>query len=294
MTDSTTARIVLLTAATMVAFAANSVLNRLALSGGDIDAVTYTGVRLLSGALMLALILWLRARPFGRGALGGTRAGALALLGYALAFSLAYLELGAGTGALILFASVQIAMLGWAVRRGERPVASEWAGFAIAALFLAALLAPGATAPDPLGALLMVLAGLSWAAYTLIGRGSVAPLVDTAGNFLRCLPLALVLVLPGLLFLEASAAGWAYAIASGAIASGLGYAIWYSVLPALSRATAAFVQLTVPAIAALGGVVFIAEPLTWRLVICATGILGGVALALWSAEARRSRRQAGP
>jgi drug/metabolite transporter (DMT)-like permease len=185
-------------------------------------------------------------------------------------------------------------MLGWAVRRGERPVASEWAGFAIAALFLAALLAPGATAPDPLGALLMVLAGLSWAAYTLIGRGSVAPLVDTAGNFLRCLPLALVLVLPGLLFLEASAAGWAYAIASGAIASGLGYAIWYSVLPALSRATAAFVQLTVPAIAALGGVVFIAEPLTWRLVICATGILGGVALALWSAEARRSRRQAGP
>ncbi len=294
MAPPSTARIAFLTTATMVAFAANSVLNRLALAEGDIDAVTYTGARLLSGALMLGLILVLRGRPPRRGALAGSPAGALALFGYAIAFSLAYIALGAGTGALILFASVQIGMLGWAIHRGERPGAPEWAGFLIATGFLAALLAPGLTAPDPLGAFLMVLAGLSWAAYTLLGRGSSTPLADTAGNFLRCLPVAVVLLVPGLAWYGATPAGWAYAIASGAIASGLGYAIWYSVLPALSRTTAAYVQLTVPAIAAAGGVLFIAEPLTLRLVVCAAGILGGVALALRAAEARKARAAPAP
>ncbi|WP_245243041.1 DMT family transporter [Pararhodobacter sp. SW119] len=282
-------KIALLTAAAMVAFAANSILNRLALAGGHIDAVTYTGMRLLSGAVILALILSLRGRAPRRDRLGGSLGGALALLAYAIAFSLAYLELAAGTGALILFASVQIAMLGWALRRGERPGAFEWLGFLVAGAFLLALLLPGATAPDPLGAALMVLAGIAWAAYSLIGRGSAAPLVDTAGNFIRCLPLALLFLLPGLILQTASPAGWGYAIASGALASGLGYAIWYSVLPALTRISAAFVQLSVPAIAAAGGVVFIAEPLTLRLTVCAVGILGGVALALWAAEARKAR-----
>jgi len=287
-------RIVLLTAATLMAFAANSVLTRLALADGDADALTFTGIRLVSGALMLGLILMLRGGAIRRGAIGGTRGGALALFAYAIAFSLAYVKLGAGPGALVLFAAVQTGMLGWAVHKGDRPGPFEWTGFLIAFGFLGLLAAPGLTAPDPLGVALMALAGFSWAAYSLIGRGSTAPLVDTGGNFLRCLPLALVLVLPGLVLSTTSLAGWLLAIASGAVASGLGYAIWYSVLPALSRSTAAFVQLTVPAIAAAGGVLFIAEPLTLRLAVSTAGILGGVALALWAGEVRKARlRKAG-
>lgn len=287
MAQSPAVKIVALTALAMVAFAANSVLNRVALAEGEADALTYTGVRLASGALMLMVILaWRGARPrWGR--MGGGIGGAFALFLYAIAFSYAYLDLAAGTGALLLFAAVQLGMLGWAIRQGDRPGVFEWAGFAVAVLFLVLLVLPGVTAPDPLGAALMILAGLAWAAYTLIGRGSAAPLVDTSGNFLRCLPIALLLILPGLFAQETSLAGWLYATTSGALASGLGYAIWYSVLPALERSTAAYVQLTVPAIAAAGGVVFIAEPLTLRLALCSIGILGGVALALWGADQRR-------
>ena len=283
-------RIALLTALAMVAFAANSVLNRIALAGGEADALGYTGIRLVSGALMLALILWLRRGGHetpGQGRIGGSWAGALALLLYAVGFSLAYLALDAGTGALVLFAAVQIGMLGWALGQGDRPGVVEWAGFGAAILFLVLLLRPGLTAPDPLGAALMVGAGLAWAGYTLLGRGSTAPLTDTAGNFLRCLPVAALLLVPGVWAGSITPAGWAYAIASGALASGLGYAVWYGVLPALERTTAAYVQLTVPAIAAAGGVIFIAEPLTLRLALCSAGILGGVALALRGAEARR-------
>lgn len=294
MANPSTARIALLTATAMAAFAANSVLNRIALAEGAADALTYTGIRLASGAVTLTLILALRgAGPqqglVQSGRLGGSMGGALALLGYAVAFSLAYLELEAGTGALLLFASVQIGMLGWAIAKGDRPGALEWAGVLIAVGFLAFLLRPGLSAPDPLGALLMVLAGLSWAAYTLIGRGSVAALADTGGNFIRCLPVALLLLIPELRTLDTSLAGWLYAIASGALASGLGYAVWYSVLPALTRSTAAYVQLTVPVLAAAGGVVFIAEPLTLRLILSSVAILGGVGLAVRGAEMRRRR-----
>ena len=286
MAHSSAVKIALLTALAMVAFAANSVLNRVALADGEADAFTYTGVRLASGALMLVLILaWRGARPRWE-RFGGSTAGAFALFLYAIAFSYAYLELAAGTGALLLFAAVQFGMLGWAIGNGDRPGVLEWAGFGVAILFLVLLLMPGLTAPDPFGAALMILAGLAWAAYTLLGRGSSAPLVDTGGNFLRCLPIALLLILPGLFAQTTSLAGWLYAIASGALASALGYAIWYSVLPALQRSTAAYVQLTVPAIAAAGGVVFIAEPLTLRLVLCSVGILGGVGLALWGADQR--------
>ncbi len=289
MTVSLSVKIAALTALAMVAFAANSVLNRIALAEGEADALTYTGVRLASGALMLMVILaWRGARP-GWGRMGGSTAGALALFLYAIEFSYAYLDLAAGTGALLLFAAVQLGMLGWAIGQGERPGGLEWVGFAAAVLFLVFLVLPGVTAPEPLGAALMILAGLAWAAYTLIGRGSAAPLVDTGGNFLRCLPVALLLILPGLFAQTTSLMGWLYAIASGALASGLGYAIWYSVLPALERSTAAYVQLSVPAIAAVGGVLFIAEPLTLRLVLCSLGILGGVALALWGADQRKRR-----
>jgi drug/metabolite transporter (DMT)-like permease len=211
------------------------------------------------------------------------------LFGYALAFSIAYLMLGAGTGALILFASVQIGMLAWAILKGDRPRLLEWLGLAIAFAAFASLVAPGLTAPPPLGTALMIAAGLSWAAYSLLGRGSRSPLADTAGNFIRCLPIAIVLIAVGDLPRMTSPLSLVYAIASGALASGLGYAIWYAALPNLSRTSAALVQLTVPAIAAAGGVLLIGEPLTGRLVLASAGILGGVALALLAAEWRKSR-----
>ncbi|MGY6535506.1 MAG: DMT family transporter [Pararhodobacter sp.] len=289
MATSPAAKIALLTTLAMVAFAANSVLNRMALAAGEADAFTYTGVRLASGALMLGLILAWRGGAPVWGRIGGSQGGAIALFVYAIAFSYAYLELAAGTGALLLFAAVQLGMLGWAIAHGDRPSGFEWAGFGLAIVFLVLLVMPGVTAPDPFGAALMILAGLAWAVYTLLGRGSSRPLTDTGGNFLRCLPLALLLMVPGIFAQTTTLSGWLYAIASGALASGLGYAIWYSVLPALERSTAAYVQLTVPAIAAAGGVLFIAEPLTMRLVLCSIGILGGVGLALWGADQRRRK-----
>ncbi|HTJ57095.1 MAG TPA: DMT family transporter [Devosiaceae bacterium] len=282
-------KIVALTTVAMLAFGANSVLARLALEAGDIDALGYTGVRLLSGAIVLAALLV--GRNLGKGAgfaLGGSWLGAASLLGYGLMFSLAYLLLGAGTGALILFACVQIGMLAWAVFRGDRPGLVEWVGLFIAFAALVYLVAPGLVAPNPVGAALMAGAGLCWAAYSLIGRGSRSPLTDTAGNFIRCLPVAVVLILAGGFSHVPSSRGLLYAVASGALASGLGYAIWYAVLPDLSRVRAALVQLTVPAIAALGGVLFIGEPLTGRLLLASAGIIGGVALAVLAAERRRS------
>ncbi len=284
-------RVAVLTAVAMLAFAANSVLARLALATGEADAVGYTGIRLAAGAIVLFAIVHLR-RPRDETSglsLHGSWSGAAALFGYAIAFSVAYLMLSAGTGALILFASVQAGMLGWAIVKGDRPGALEWLGLAIAFAALAYLVAPGIAAPDPLGTLLMIAAGLAWAAYSLLGRGSASPLRDTAGNFLRCLPVALVLAVTGVALHAPSAPGVAYALASGALASGLGYAIWYAALPSISRTGAAFVQLTVPAIAATGGVLFIGEAATARLVIASAGILGGVALALLAAERRKAR-----
>jgi drug/metabolite transporter (DMT)-like permease len=267
----------------MLAFAANSVLARLALSSGGIDPLGYTGVRMVSGAAVLAALVYFRT-PRGMGTGMGSWPGAFSLLLYAGAFSIAYVMVGAGPGALILFASVQIGMLAWAVFKGDRPGSLEWLGIAIAFLALVYLVSPGLVAPPLPGALLMIVAGLSWAAYSLMGRGSKSPLADTAGNFIRCLPIGIGLIVIGVFMFRPSATGIAYAMASGAIASGLGYTVWYSVLPHLSRARAAFVQLTVPSIAALGGVIFINEVLTARLVIATAGIVGGVALALMAAQ----------
>ena len=238
------------------------------------------------GALTLALLLAGRARAIPK--LAGTWPGAAALFGYAMLFSIAYVLLGAGTGALILFASVQIGILGWAVLKGDRPGLLEWLGFAVAFAALAYLVSPGLVAPNPLGTLLMVVAGLCWAAYTLIGRGSTSPLADTAGNFIRTSPIAVVMIGVGMASHGVTPLAALYAIASGALASGVGYAIWYVVLPALSRTRAAIVQLTVPAIAAAGGVLFIGEALSLRLAIATIGIVGGVALALIAAGRRRS------
>lgn len=276
--------IALLTAIAMLAFAANSVLARLAFATGGAEPLSYTGIRLAAGAVTLAAILLVRDRRVG---IAGSWAGAASLFGYAILFSIAYILLGAGTGALILFAAVQIGIIGWAIRKGDRPRALEWLGLAVAFAGLVYLVSPGLVAPHPIGTALMVGAGLCWAAYTLIGRGSQSPLTDTAGNFIRTAPLAIVLVLAGALWRGIAPAAALYAIASGALASGIGYAVWYSALPHLSRTRAAIVQLTVPAIAAAGGVTFIAEPLSLRLAMSTVLILGGVAFALLAAERRR-------
>ena len=271
----------------MLAFAANSVLARLAFATGDADAMSYTGIRLAAGALTLFALLAAQGRSSAR--LGGSWAGAAALFGYALLFSIAYILLGAGTGALILFASVQIGILGWAVLKGDRPGALEWLGIAVAFAALVYLVSPGLVAPHPLGTVMMVVSGLCWAVYTLIGRSSKSPLVDTAGNFVRCLPLAAVLIVAGAATHGVAPLAAAYAVASGAVASGIGYAIWYAVLPSHSRTRAAIVQLTVPAIAAAGGVLLIGETLSPRLIVASLGIIGGVALALIAADRRRTR-----
>ncbi len=285
-------KVVVLTAIAMLAFAANSVLARLALGTGGMDALGYTGVRLVSGAVVLAAIVYARRRREAGGKLAssGSWPGAAALFGYALAFSIAYLLLGAGTGALILFASVQIGMLAWAILKGDRPSLLEWVGIAVAFAALVYLVSPGLVAPSPLGAALMIAAGLCWAIYTLLGGGSRSPLADTAGNFIRCAPIGIVLAAAGLLTHAPNINALFNAVASGAIASALGYAIWYTALPGLSRSRAALVQLTVPAIAATGGVLFIGEPLSGRLVLASVGIVGGVALAVVAAEWRKSRQ----
>jgi drug/metabolite transporter (DMT)-like permease len=284
-------RTALLTAIAMLAFATNSVLARLALSDSAIDPLAFTGIRLVSGAVVLALILFFRRSPENPRALSrsGSWDGAVSLLLYAITFSVAYGMVGAGPGALILFASVQISMVAWAVVKGDRPIFFEWLGMLIAVAALVYLVSPGLTAPPLLGAALMAIAGASWGAYSLIGRGSQSPLADTASNFIRCVPIGAAAVLVGVIQAHPTGEGVAYALCSGAIASGLGYIIWYGVLPKLSRATAAVVQLTVPGIAALGGVAFIGEPLTGRLLIAMTGIVGGVLVTLFATDHRRRR-----
>lgn len=290
-------RIALLLVVSVLAFTANPLLARLAVVTREMDALGYTGVRLASGALMLLVIVaWRRRRTNGEpfrlgGALGGTCGGAASLFAYAITYSSAFIVVGAAVGSVILFASVQLGILGWAIVRGDRPGPLEWAGLALAFASLCylvspSLVAPSLVAPDPFGALLMIASGLAWAAYTLIGRGSRAPVEDTAGNFIRLLPISVPLVVAGLFVQTPTMLGLAYAVASGAISSGLGYAIWYAVLPAITRSRAAFVQLTVPALAALGAVIFLAEPITLRLVVSSIGILGGAALALWAAGLR--------
>jgi len=290
-------RVAWLTTVAMLAFAANSVLARLALSTGAIDALAYSGIRLASGALVLVLILWLRSgrAPAAEGQggrfawlRGGSWAGAFSLGLYAVSFSIAYGQVATAPGALILFASVQLSMWAWALWRGERPAALQWLGMLLALASLAWLMAPGLVAPPPWqGALLMALAGAAWGAYCLVGRGSRAPLADSAGNFARCALPGVAMLALGASGLRPSAQGVVLALLSGAVASGLGYIVWYGVLPHLSRTRAALVQLTVPVLAAAGGVVFIGEALTARVALASLGVIGGVALALWAAGRHR-------
>lgn len=275
-----TARTLLLTALAMLAFAGNSLLCRLALRDTAIDAASFTGVRILAGALTLWLLLRLGS---GRGRAGGSWSGAVALFVYAAGFSFAYLQLDAGVGALLLFGAVQLGMLLYGLSRGER--LGPWAslGLLLALAGLVALLLPGANAPAPGSAALMLLAGLAWAVYSLLGRGAADPLAATAGNFLRAVPLALLLGLLLLAQSEPDPQGLAYALLSGALTSGLGYAVWYSALRGLGALQAATVQLSVPILAALAGALLLGEALTLRLSLAALAVLGGIALVL-SAE----------
>jgi len=265
-----------LTALAMLAFAANSLLTRLALAAGEIDAASFGSVRLVSGALALAAIVrWRGAAP--------ARADWLAasmLWLYVACFSFAYLSLAAGTGALILFGMVQLTMFAVGLWRGERFAAVAWGGFALAVAGFVVLVAPGLAAPPPVGSLLMAAAGVAWGVYSLRGRGAGEPVAATAGNFVRAAPLALVLSLITVGSAHASARGIALAVASGALTSGLGYVIWYAALPRLAALHAATVQLSVPVLAAVGGVLLLAEPLTPRLLLASAAILGGIALAL--------------
>jgi drug/metabolite transporter (DMT)-like permease len=263
----------------LIGFALNSVLCRMALGGRAIDAWSFTAVRLCGGALVLALI----ARAFSRKGSepsGASLSSALALFVYAAAFSLAYLRLSTGVGALVLFAAVQVAMIGWGILRGERLGTSEWIGLALALGGLCVLAFRGDANADPIGLASMALSGVAWGAYSIRGRASRSPLRATAGNFAWCVPLALAGLLVGRGGLQATPLGISLALASGALASGLGYSLWYLALPAISSKTAALVQLLVPVLAAAAGVLWLGEEVKVRLAIAAAMILCGVALAL--------------
>ena len=270
----------LLTSIALVAFAANSILCRLALGAQAIDAESFTIVRLLSGSLALMIILWFTGGAGNKTSRGSWPA-SVALFLYAAAFSYAYISLDTGTGALILFGAVQVTMIVLSIRAGNRLHVLEWAGVGTAFAGFVFLILPGVSAPSPSGFLLMSLAGVAWGIYTLMGKGSKDPLADTSYNFLRTTPMALILVLMALSSsAEYSSQGILLAVLSGAIASGLGYTIWYTALRGLSTTQAAVVQLSVPVIAAMGGVAFSEETITLRLLESAVLILGGILLVV--------------
>ena len=270
------ARIISLTTLAMMAFAGNSLLCRLALKSTTIDPASFTSIRLISGALMLWLVVRMKSGAPGK----GTWSSAFALFAYAAGFSFAYVSLPAASGALLLFGAVQATMIGHGIWAGERLVKPQVLGIMLAFGGLVGLLLPGLSAPPLLGALLMIGAGVAWGVYSLRGKGAGDPTRVTAGNFLRAVPITVVLSLLMINTTTLDQAGFWYAVCSGALASGLGYAIWYTALPALKNTSAATVQLSVPVIAAVGGIILLGEPLTPRLVLASVAILGGIALVI--------------
>ena len=270
-------RTILLTSLAMIAFASNSLLCRIALKYTGIDAASFTTIRLTSGAIMLWLVVKIR-----RGAQtgGGNWLSALALFAYAAGFSFAYMSLPAATGALLLFGAVQVTMIGYGVWSGERLRRPQLVGLMFAFGGLVGLLLPGLSAPPLFGSILMLGAGAAWGIYSLRGRGAGDPIKVTAGNFMRAVPMAAAMSLLMLDRTSMNNMGFWYAIASGALASGIGYAIWYTALPGLKATHAATVQLSVPVIAALGAIVFLGEPISIRLVLTSMAILGGIALVI--------------
>jgi drug/metabolite transporter (DMT)-like permease len=275
----------------MLCFAANSLLCRFALADASIDPASFTTIRIVAGALTLALLVLARRSNVRDLASAGSWTGAGALFAYAAAFSFAYVSLDASVGALILFGAVQTTMITVGLVRGERLALMQIAGALLAIAGLVYLLSPGLTAPSPRGAALMAAAGVAWGFYSLVGRTARNktrdPTLVTAGNFLRAAPMGLFLLLAFLAHADVSLRGALLAIASGALASGLGYAIWYMALKRLGASEAAIVQLTVPVIAAAGGALLLQEPLTLRFALASAAILGGVALVLVARRAAK-------
>ena len=270
-------RIIILTSLAMIAFAGNSLLCRVALKHTRIDPASFTTIRLISGAIML----WLVVRTSHRAHSGsGNWMSAFALFVYAAGFSFAYVSLPAASGALLLFGAVQATMIGRGIWTGERFQKLQLAGLLLALGGLVGLLLPGLSAPPLFGSLLMLGAGVAWGIYSLRGKGAGDPTNVTAGNFLRAVPISAALSITMFNNISLDSAGVWYAISSGALASGIGYAIWYTAVPALKATNAATVQLSVPVIAAVGGIVFLAEPITLRLTVASAAILGGIALVI--------------
>ncbi|MBF2006112.1 MAG: DMT family transporter [Chlorogloeopsis fritschii C42_A2020_084] len=270
-------RTLILTIAAMLAFAGNSLLCRMALKHTAIDAVSFTSIRLISGALMLWWIVRLRGGANGK---AGSWRSALTLFTYAACFSIAYVSLPTGTGALLLFGSVQITMIGYGLWAGERLRRLQSIGLIVALAGLIGLLLPGLTMPPLQGSLLMLVAGVAWGIYSLLGKGVVNPTQVTASNFLRAVPFAIGLTVVTCPQMTLDLPGVGYAIASGAIASGIGYAIWYQALPHLQATQAATVQLSVPILAAVGAILFLHESITLRLGVAAIVVLSGIALVI--------------
>jgi len=274
----------------MIAFAGNSLVCRLALKNTSIDAASFTSIRIIAGAFTLWVIMRMRTRigtlSGGSANAHGSWPSAFALFAYAACFSFAYMSLSAATGALLLFGAVQFSMISYGFWHGERFTGRQWAGLVCALSGLAGLLLPGLASPPLVGSVLMLSAGAAWGVYSLRGRKSGDATAVTAGNFLRAVPITVAL--SGIAYLLApqqnliDAAGASYAIASGALASGVGYAIWYTALRGLNATTAATVQLSVPVIAAVGGIMFLGEGVTMRLLIASGAILGGIALVIFN------------
>ena len=266
----------------MIAFASNSLLCRAALKQTSIDAASFTFVRVFSGAVVLWLVTNLRrmirtTRDVG---VGGNWISALALFLYAAGFSFAYVDVAAGTGALLLFGAVQATMILWGLHKGERLRAIQIVGLVVAMTGLVVLLFPGLSAPPLFGSILMLGAGVAWGIYSLRGKRERNPVTATTGNFVRAVPFAAAVSIIFLRWLDLDIAGVIYAIISGAITSGLGYVIWYSVLPSLKAASAATVQLSAPVLAATGGILLLGEPITLRYVLASIAVLGGIALVV--------------
>lgn len=275
--SSASARLIAMICFAMLAFAANSLLCRLALKHTDIDAASFSVVRLASGALVLWLLCALRrTSTIGK----GSWQGAAALFVYVFAFSFAYRHLETGTGALLLFGAVQLSMVLYGMFKGERMHTLAVVGFVLAIVGLVSLLVPGAAAPDPVSALTMLLSGVAWGIYSLLGKTVADPLATTTGNFLRSIPLVLMASVPFLSALRWDPQGILYAVLSGALASGVGYAVWYVAVRHLAAFQAATVQLSVPILASLAGIVFLGESLSVRMVLASIAVLGGVALVL--------------
>ena len=261
----------------MLAFASNSLLCRAALTQTGIDAATFTLVRIFSGAAALWIVMKMRRTPSKK---AGNWPSALALYIYAAAFSFAYNTLSAGTGALLLFGAVQASMIFWALRKGERLDAIQIGGLVLAVIGLVILVFPGLSAPPLFGSILMLGAGVAWGIYSLRGKAAGDAVSATAGNFLRAVPFAAAVSMILLPWSRFDGAGVGYAVVSGAITSGMGYVVWYAALPGLKAASAATVQLSVPVLAAAGGILLLGEVLTLRFLLASIAVLGGIALVV--------------